>query len=380
LSISLNNVNTLVVKVGTTLLSGPNGFDGRIVEELVKEIVSLKRERGMRILIVSSGALGCGMAALQMKKRPKVLPLKQAVAAVGQSRLMHFYEVLFETHGDGLKAAQILLSGADLDNRASYLNIRNTLQTLFDLKNVIPIVNENDPVATDELKFGDNDTLAAKLAGKIDADLVILLSDIDGLYTKNPSLHPDATLVKRVDLVTPEIEALAGDSVATTSTGGMRTKLTAAKIANSMGVPMVIANGGHSNILHAILNGKAECTIFGAANIGMSHRKRWIAYGRAARGEICVDDGACNAILRQGKSLLPAGITSVTGEFEMGAAVRIVDAHGAAIAAGLTNYSSEDIARIKGLKTAAIQATLGHKDFDEVIHRDNLVILENGRE
>lgn len=373
-------MHTIVVKIGTTLLSGPGGFDGRVVEERVKEVVALKRERDLNVLIVSSGALGCGMSALGMKERPKVLPLKQAVAAVGQSRLMHYYEVLFESYGDGLKVAQILLSGSDLDNRSSYLNIRNTLQTLFNLKNVVPIANENDPVATDELKFGDNDTLAAKLAGKINADLLVLLSDIDGLFTKNPLIHAGAKLIPHVDAVTPEIEMLAGDTLATTSTGGMRTKLTAARIANSMGVPMAIANGRRENILHDVLAGTAACTVFGKTQPGMSHRKRWIAYGRTVRGTIQVDDGARNAILKKGKSLLPAGITGVTGAFEMGASVRIVDGRGAAIASGLTNYSSEEIARIKGLKTADIAKALGYKDFDEVIHRDNLVVLNSGDE
>ena len=376
MNINLSDIHTLVIKVGTTLLSGPNGFDGRILEGLVKEIIALKRERGMNDLIVSSGALGCGMASLGMKERPKVLPVKQAVAAVGQSRLMHVYEVLFETYGDGLKVAQLLLSGADLDNRTSYLNLRNTMQSLFELKNVVPILNENDTVATDELKFGDNDTLAAKVAGKIDADLLIIFSDIDGLYDKNPSIHADAQLIPFVESVTHDIEALAGDTVAVTSTGGMRTKLTAAKIANASGLPMIIANGRRENVLQGVLSGTAPCTLFGVPHAGISHRKRWIAYGRSPRGTLQVDEGAQRAIVRLGKSLLPAGVTVVTGEFEVGAAVRVIDANGHPIASGLSNYSSEELQRIKGLKTSEIIAALGHKDFDEVIHRDNMVVFD----
>ena len=369
------NVRTLIVKIGTSLLTGPTGFDGSILERIVQELAVLKRERDLNILLVSSGAIGCGMNLLGMTERPKLLPLKQATAAVGQSRLMHYYEVMFETYGDGLHTAQVLLSAADLDDRQRYINIRNTIHTLFEMKTVIPIVNENDSVATDELRFGDNDTLSARVAGKVDADLLIILSDVDGLFDKNPTRHADAKLVPHVETVTSAIEALAGDTEVATSIGGMKTKLDAAKIACASGYVMAIADGRRPGIVRAVLDGKARCTTFGKSLEAMPHRKRWIAFGRATKGAIRVDDGARRALLDQGRSLLAAGVTGVDGDFDMGAAVRIIDATGKDVARGLVNYSSEEINRIKGCKSANIQAILGRKDFDEVVHRDNLVLL-----
>lgn len=369
------DIHTLVVKIGTTLLSGERPFDGVLLEEIVKDLAQLKRDRDINILIVSSGAVGCGMNALGLTTRPKELPLKQAAAAVGQATLMHYYETLFRTHGQGLNTAQVLLTAADLDNRQSYLNVRNTIHTLFDLKKVIPIVNENDSTATDEIKFGDNDTLAAKISGKIDADLLIILSDVDGLYEKNPQRDPAARLVERVTEITDEIKALAGDTVVETSIGGMHTKLLAAKIACSAGLPVVIANGRRPHIVPDILAGKGRGTLFCAQESALCHRKRWIAFGRKTSGTLKVDDGARKALQANGKSLLPAGVTAIEGEFGAGAAVKIVDAAGREIARGLVNYSSADIGRIKGVKTRDIQQILGHRDFDEIIHRNNLVVL-----
>ena len=368
-------IRTLVVKIGTTLLSGDRPFDGRLLEEIVKDLACLKRDGDMNVLIVSSGAIGCGMNALHLSERPKVLPLKQATAAVGQATLMHYYETLFRTHGEGLKTAQVLLSASDLDNRQSYLNVRNTIKALFEMRTVVPIVNENDSTATDELKFGDNDTLAAKIAAKIDADLLIILSDVDGLFDKNPARHKNAKLIEHVETITEAIEALAGDTVVETSVGGMRTKLAAARIACAAGLPVVIANGRTPHILPDLMAGTARCTVFGASRAALSHRKRWIAFGRKTGGTLQVDDGARAAMLTGGKSLLAAGIARVDGNFGAGAAVRIVDAKQHEIARGLVNYSSEDIVRIMGHKSKDIPAILGGKDFDEVIHRDNLVVL-----
>lgn len=369
------DIRTLVVKIGTTLLSGERPFDGQLLEEIVKDIAALKHARTMNVLIVSSGAIGCGMNALGITERPKQLPLKQATAAVGQSVLMHYYEALFRTYGAGLKTAQVLLSATDLDNRHSYLNVRNTIKTLFELENVIPIVNENDSTAIDELKFGDNDTLAAKIAAKVDADLLIILSDVDGLYDRNPAKDKSAKLIERVAKITPEIEALAGDTIVETSVGGMRTKLTAAKITCAAGVPMLIANGRTPHILSEALAGRARATLFGSATQPLPHRKRWIAFGRKPQGSIQVDDGAKNALLNRGKSLLPAGVTRVEGSFRLGAAVRVLDSKKTEIARGLVNFASEELVRIMGRKSKEIQGILGHRDFDEVIHRDNLVIL-----
>lgn len=370
-----SNIKTLVVKIGTALLSGEQGFDGRVMEAMVKELAQLKQERQINVLVVSSGAIGCGMGILGMRERPKLLSLKQAVAAVGQSRLMHYYEVLFETHGNGLKTAQVLLTAQDLTMRETYLNVRNTITSLFAFQNVIPIVNENDSTAPSEVRFGDNDTLAARIAAKIDASLLIILSDVDGLYDKNPQDYPSATLIEHVDHVTEDLEAMAGDTVRQVSTGGMRTKIQAAKIARKAGVTTALANGRRPNIIHDILAGTAVCTVFSPARESISHRKRWIAFGRTSSGILRVDDGARRALVEQGRSLLAAGVVEVCGCFDYGAVVTISDSRGKDIARGVVNYSSDDLMRIKGHRSTEIEQILGTKVNDEVIHRDNLVIL-----
>lgn len=369
------DIKTLVVKIGTTLLSDKRPFDGRLLEVIVEDIAYLKRERGLNVLIVSSGAIGCGMNALGSTERPRILPMKQATAAVGQAALMHTYETLFRSHGDGLKTAQVLLSASDLDNRQSYLNIRNTVHELFNMKSVVPIVNENDSTATDELKFGDNDTLAAKIAARIDADLLIILSDVDGLFDRNPVRYKSAKLIEHVETITDEVMALAGDTIVETSVGGMKTKLAAARIACSAGLPVVLANGRTPHVIPDVLGGHARATVFAPAPDVLPHRKRWIAFGRRLRGAVRVDDGARTALLERGKSLLAAGIVGVQGSFPSGAAIKVIDAAGREIARGLTNYGSEDLLRIKGCSSKQIAVILGQKDFDEVIHRDNLVVL-----
>lgn len=367
-------IKTMVVKIGTNLLSGKRAFEGLVLDNLVQEICRLKQAYPINILLVSSGAIGCGMNTLHMQVRPTALPLKQAVAAVGQATLMHYYETLFKTYGEGLCTAQVLLTLADLDNRRAYLNVRNTLHALFDMKAVIPILNENDTTAVDELRFSDNDTLAARIAAKMNADLLIILSDVDGLYDKNPALNPKARLIPHIEMLTPEIEAEAGGPGTHTATGGMRTKLDAVRIACAAGVPSVIANGLYENILHGILDGTAPCTTFAASAHALPHRKRWIAFGRATHGALLLDEGACKAVLNQGKSLLPAGISGIEGTFEAGDAVEIRSPEGKVIGRGLVNYSSRDLKGIIGRKSSEIAAILGRKDFDEVIHRDNLVL------
>ncbi|MFO7976075.1 MAG: glutamate 5-kinase [Candidatus Hydrogenedentota bacterium] len=368
-------MKTIVVKIGTSLLTGPKGFDGQVLEEIVKDLCLLKSERGLNVVVVSSGAIGCGMTTLGLKERPNLLPLKQAAAAVGQANLMHYYETLFRTYGDGIRSAQVLLSAADLDNRETYLNIRNTLHTLFALKNVIPIVNENDSVAIEELKFGDNDTLAARVAAKIGADLLIILSNVDGLFDIDPHQNSEASLIPEVEKITPELEALAGDTGQQTSVGGMVTKLMAARIACAAQVRTIIANGRRPNIIRDTLKGQGVGTTFYSSTETLSQRKRWIAFGRSSRGTIYIDDGAKNALLRQGKSLLAAGITKVEGTFRMGDSVRITDAQKHDIARGLVNYSSEDLHRIQGCKSSEIQDILGRKDYDEIVHRNNMVLI-----
>ncbi len=375
LSIIPTDIKTLVVKIGTTLLTDKRPFDGRLLEGIVEDVVRLKRERAMNVLIVSSGAIGCGMNALGLTQRPKLLPLKQATAAVGQSVLMHSYETLFRTHGKGFKTAQVLLAASDLDNRQTYLNVRNTIHALFDLGTVVPIVNENDSTATEELKFGDNDTLAAKIAAKIDADLLIILSDVDGLFDKNPARYKSAKLIEYVEEITDAVEALAGDTVVETSVGGMKTKLAAAKIACSAGLPVVLANGRKPHIILDVLDGRARATLLAASADVLPHRKRWIAFGRKVQGAVRIDDGARAALLERGKSLLAAGIAQVQGHFAAGAAIKVLDSAGREIARGLTNYGSDDLLRIKGCSSKKIAAILGQKDFDEAIHRNNLVVL-----
>lgn len=370
-----SSIKTLVVKIGTTLLSDERGFDGTVMERIVQELCLLKAERELNLLIVSSGAMGCGMDRLGMTERPTLLRMKQATAAVGQARLMHFYEALFQTYGDGLKTAQVLLSTHDLDDRQSYLNVRNTINTLFEFGDLIPIVNENDSTAPDELRFGDNDTLAARVASKIDADLLVILSNVDGLYKTNPANDADAELIEHVANVTADIESFAEDTMAETSIGGMKTKLDAAKIACASGLPMVIANGNRENVIAEVLSGEGRMTVFGANENALPSRKRWIAFGTSAKGSVSIDEGAQKALLKSNTSLLPAGIVSVEGEFGSGDAVSILDGRGKEIARGLANYPSDQMAKICGLNTTEIAAVLGRKDYDSAIHKDNLVLL-----
>jgi glutamate 5-kinase len=370
-----DHLDTLVIKIGTALLSGQRAFEGMVMESMVKEICALKRTRELNVLIVSSGAIGCGMNTLKLTKRPDSLPAKQAVAAVGQATLMHYYETLFMAHGDGLHSAQVLLTRRDLDQRDSYLNVRNTIQNLFGMKVVIPIINENDSTAVDQLRFGDNDTLAARIASKLGAGLFIILSDIDGLYAGDPRANPDAAHIPEVLEITPEIDQYAGGAGTLTGTGGMRTKIDAARIAVAAGVPTVIANGHTPSIIHQVLQGEARCTVFRPGENALSYRKRWIAFGRTVHGTLHIDRGARDAIVTHGKSLLSAGITDLQGTFSAGDAVEILDDGGRPIARGLVHYSSAEIARIKGHQSHEIAGILGQKHYDEVVHRDNLVLL-----
>ncbi|HOJ67226.1 MAG TPA: glutamate 5-kinase [Candidatus Hydrogenedentes bacterium] len=366
----------LVVKIGTNLLAGKQAFDGHYMEQLVRELCALKRERGYEILVVSSGAVGCGMEALGLTERPKALAEKQAVAAVGQARLMHYYETLVRVFGKGeFATAQVLLTQYDLENRTNYLHVRNTLLTLLKMGRIIPILNENDSTAIDELRFGDNDTLAAKIAAKINADLLLILTDVDGLFDRNPAKDPDARLIHEVEQITDTLAAVAGDAGSIASTGGMRTKLEAARIACAAGVVCVIANGTRNGIVSGVLDQTMPCTRFKPSGDAISHRKRWIAFGRLSRGVIQVDDGAAHALREKGSSLLPAGITGVDGEFPAGATVSVADESGRVLARGITNYDAATVRRIMRLHTPEVRQKLGARCREEVIHRDNLVVL-----
>jgi len=363
----------IVIKVGSAVLtSSGEGLDQKRIEQLVSEVTAII-DQGREVLLVSSGAIAAGLAKLGLKKTKGMpLPLKQAAAAVGQSGLMWMYEKTFAGHDK--KVAQVLLTREDLSNRSRFLNARNTLHTLLEY-GVIPIINENDTVAVDEIKFGDNDNLSGMVVHLVDADLLVILSDIDGLYTADPRIRPDAQFIPVVDKITAEMERGAGDALTSVGTGGMRSKIMTAKKVGAYGVPMVIVNGTTSGALQSVFEGRDVGTLFLPKPDKNRSREHWIAYTVCSTGGIVVDDGGRDALVHKGKSLLPGGIVNIEGRFKAGDCVTCTDMKGNAFARGLTKYSSEDLGRIKGLKTAEIENVLGHKDYDEVIHRDDLVIL-----
>ena len=370
---TLRDVKRIVIKVGSSTITYGNGKRNfSRIDRLAREIADLANQ-GKEIILVSSGAVAVGVDRLGLAAKPKTIPGKQAAAAVGQGVLMHTYEKIFAEYGQIV--AQVLLTRMDSVDRHRYTNSRNTFLALLEHK-VIPIVNENDVVAIDELKIGDNDNLSALVAGIIDADLLIILSDIDGLYTANPQNDPNAKLVPEVTDITPEIEASAGDAGSKVGTGGMFTKIQAAKMATSSGINMVIASGEEKDAISRILDGEEIGTLFVSRENRLQFRKRWLAFGARIAGKIVVDDGCAKAVRKAGGcSILPAGITDVEGEFEAGNTISVVNKTGHELARGLANYSSEELDMIKGAKTSEIENILGHKHFDEVIHRDDLVIL-----
>ena len=369
---TLSRAQRLVVKVGTSTLTHKTGkLNLERMERLVRELVD-QVNAGRQVVLVTSGAVGAGMGRLGLKEKPRTLPEKQAAAAVGQGLLMHMYEKFFSDYG--LLVAQVLLTRDDLADRTRYLNSRHTLAALL-RHGVIPVVNENDTVAVEEIRVGDNDTLSALVAGLIDADILFLLTDTGGLFTANPTTDAGACLLPCITEITPEVEALAGGAGSTWSTGGMATKIQAARLATSFGIPVVIASGLQAGQISSILRGEEVGTIFLPREHRTHTRKRWLAYAPAAQGQIQVDAGAARAICKNGKSLLPGGVTAVTGDFGQGAIVSIVDPAGKEIARGMTNYPAAAIYRIKGRKTGEIGEILGYKDYDEIVHRDNLIVL-----
>lgn len=367
---------TIVVKIGTSSLTQPQTGTLALstIASLVETLTKL-RHQGHRLILVSSGAVGIGCARLNLTERPRKINQKQAIAAVGQGRLIRVYDDLFNILGQPI--AQILLTRRDLIERNSYVNVNNTFKALLDL-GVIPIVNENDTVAVDELKFGDNDTLSALVASLVEADWLFLLTDVDKLYSADPRLVTDA---KPIDLVNStefsQLQVEVSNNGSGWGTGGMVTKLTAARIATSAGVRTVITNGKKpTNILKA-LNGVAIGTQFEAQSRPENARKRWIAYGLFPTGKLYLDNGAVKAISSQGKSLLAAGIIKIEGEFMSSEAVLLCDYEGKEIARGLVNYNSTEIEQIKGQKSDNIAAILGYMGAETVIHRDNLVIVND---
>ncbi|UCG13890.1 MAG: glutamate 5-kinase [Deltaproteobacteria bacterium] len=362
----------VVIKVGSSVLTGRQGLDLGIVNRLCDE-VSMLKEEGRQVVIVSSGAIASGIRKVGLTEGPKTIPQKQAAAAVGQGSLIQAYEDAFGHYN--LKVAQILLTSDDLTNRRRYLNARHTLQTLLDW-GIIPVVNENDTVVVEEIKFGDNDNLSVLIAQLTDADLLIILTDMDGLYDCDPRQNEDATVIPLVRSIDRKVEACASDRPGTFGTGGMTSKLLAAKKVTVTGVPMIIGNGRKRYILKRIFDGEEVGTLFLPAKRRLSGKKQWIAHTLKPHGDLLLDHGASEALRHRGKSLLPTGIKGVRGEFGVGAPVRCLSIEGEEIGIGLVNYSAAEIEKIKGVRSYMIEEILGYKHSDEVIHRDNFVLRE----
>ncbi|KRT65408.1 MAG: glutamate 5-kinase, glutamate 5-kinase [Candidatus Dadabacteria bacterium CSP1-2] len=368
----LSRVKRVVIKIGSSVLTNEHGeLSEGVFDEIAGEISRIK-SRGIEPIIVSSGAIAAGMKKLNLGVKPRDISMKQAIAACGQSALMWYYEKAFSAFGE--KVAQILLTHDVLSVRKRFLNARKTLFTLLRME-VIPIVNENDTVAVEEIMLGDNDNLAALVTSLVEADLLVLLTDIEGLYNKDPRNHRDAELITLIDEIDERIEEIAGETLGRTTTGGMRTKIEASKTAAAFGVPTIIANGKKPTKLSEIFSGKDIGTLFLPAKEKLKGRKHWIAFTLKPSGEIRIDDGAKRAISSSGKSLLPAGIKDVSGEFEVGELVRCIDEGGIEVARGLSSYSSDEIRKIAGAKTSEIEKILGYRYSDEVIHRDDLVVV-----
>jgi len=368
----LKSAKRIVVKIGSSLIaSRATGLRPEQIERLADEIAAL-RTYGREVLVVSSGAIVSGIKKLQLKEYPKSLPVKQAAAAVGQSRLMWAYEKAFERLN--IQVAQILLTHQDLADRRRFLNARYTLTALIGF-GVIPIINENDTVAVEEIRVGDNDTLAAQVAHLVDADLLVILSDVDGMFTEDPRKNPAATLIPLIPEITEEIERKAGMSSTFEGTGGMATKVRAAKKVGEYGVATLIVNGQQPGLLPQVLAGGSGGSLFVAKERRLNSRKHWIAFTLRARGQVRVDQGAVEALTQRGKSLLASGIVEITGPFEAGDPVSCLDQDGKEFAKGLVNFPSDLLGRMKGLKTQDIQQQIGPQEYEEVIHRDNLVIL-----
>lgn len=367
----LKNAKRVVVKVGTSTITRPAGGSNLVrMEEIAREIAGLADE-GREMVLVTSGAIAAGMNRMGLKTRPKDVSKRQALAAVGQGVLMHLYETMFASYGQ--TAGQVLLTKENSVRHNQYTNSRNALLAMIAM-GVVPVVNENDAVSVDELKIGDNDTLSATVASLVDADALIILSDVDGLYTANPQERPDAKLISEVREVTPDIENLAGGAGTEGGTGGMVTKLAAAKIAMSAGVTMVIARGDRFGVMREVLEGKSVGTVFFAKDAHLRTRKAWLAFGRHIGGNLTVDEG-CVRAMRSGASLLAAGIVAVDGDFKQKSTVRVLGPDGREIARGVVNYGAGEIRRIAGKKTKEITEILPEAAHDEVIHRDNLVMM-----
>ncbi len=365
--------NRVVIKLGTNLITGGRAsLSIKVMADLVDQVAQL-HQRGIQPIIVSSGAVAAGKQRLGIRKKRRDTPYRQMMAAVGQGRLIHTYDQLFEAHG--IAVAQTLLTKPDFLSRVGYLNARNTLLALLEMA-VVPIVNENDVVFVEELDgltFGDNDNLSAMVSNLVDADLLIILSDVEGLFTSDPGRDSKARLISKVDTINADIECLATDSCGEGGTGGMATKIEAAKLATTSGTAVAIAAGSQSDIILRLVNGESVGTFFVPVTSRLESRERWML-SQPGKGYITVDPGAQTALCAHNKSLLPAGIAQVKGRFNRGDVVEIVDSIGNKIAIGIAGYNSSDIKRIKGVRSDRIEQILGYGYGEEVVHRNNLVL------
>lgn len=369
---STNQVHqTVVIKVGTSTLTGGTARLSRPhMLELIRQIVTLRRQ-GERVVLVTSGAIAAGRELLNYPDLPNHLPAKQMLSAVGQSYLMQLYSMLFDLYE--MRIGQVLLTHGDLSHRTRYLNARDTLNTLLDY-GIVPIVNENDTVAVEEIKVGDNDNLSAHIAVLLNAALLIILTDQEGLYDHDPRTDEQARLIRRVEDIDEQIVRLAGDSVSGLGVGGMATKVQAARLATRSGTRVVIANGRTPDVLVRIMAGEELGTTFVPAVGHIESRKRWLLAERP-QGTLIVDEGAVRVLTQQGASLLPVGIRALRGKFERGAVVLVVDERSQPVAKGLVNYRSEELSRLCGHHSHEIVGTLGYTYGDEAIHRDNMVLV-----
>src|SRR3989338_4245749 len=368
----LKRARRVVVKIGSQILSSSQGIEEGRIKELVRDLAALQ-DQGKELVVVSSGAVAAGMTRLGVRHRPRTVPQKQALAAVGQIKLMAIYEKHFSRFDKSV--AQVLLTHEDLADRQRYLNAKHTLQTLLE-SSIVPVVNENDTVAVEEIKFGDNDHLSALVATLLEADLLVILSDVDGIFDRDPREHEEARLIPLIEDIKRSRETLSGESRSLYGTGGISSKIAAAEKAAAAGIPTLIANGLHSGILPKLFDAKEEIgTLVLSEENRLACRKHWFAYNLKPSGEIVVDQGAYEALVQKGKSLLPSGLREVRGSFGVGECVRCLDPHGSEFARGLVNYGAQELNQIKGLHTSKIEKVLGYKAYDEIIHRDDLVVL-----
>ena len=363
--------HTVVVKVGTNVLTGADGTLHPERLQALADQVQRIRQSGRKVALVSSGAIGAGVGQLRLGQRPKDLRHLQACAAVGQSLLMRAYQEYLGRHG--ANTAQILLTAGDFDNRARYLNVRNTIVTLFEW-NVLPIINENDTVSVAEIRFGDNDHLAAMVTNLLQAPLLILLTNVDGLYASDPTTHPEAELLATVPAIDGRILDMAGGSKSVLGTGGMRSKIRAARLATAAGESVIMANGARVGVLDSLFAAEPVGTLFLPHGSTVPAWKRWLGFTARPKGRLLVDAGARSAVQNKGRSLLPIGVLQVLGKFDKGDVVALCEGDGPEFARGLTNYSAADAEKIAGLRTEQIGELLGVVPYEEVVHRDNLVV------